>query len=224
MKKYQYLTIIVLVCIVLAGCSRLLKVARQNIAEVRQNIYIGENENVVVSFMAGKREEEYVINGVCTPLTQFGVIAVTLQNTNIGYVKSGAYSLTNESKSFSGTLVLNPFDNTYVADIGTIIDNDSPINLDITIGSFTTSVTLNKINSQWKIDHNKALEISTKALKPQLKGWAKKGFDGEVYIKIIHDSKISSTDYFWYVCFVNTSGTSHSVIIDPMTSEILAKK
>lgn len=224
MKKYRYLTIIVLACIVLAGCSRLLKGARQNIAEVRQNIYIGENENVVASFMAGQREEEYVINGVSTPLTPFGVIAVTLQNTNIGYVKSGTYSLSNDSKAFSGSLVLNPFDNTYVADIGKIIDSNSPITLDITVGSFTTSVTLEKINSQWKVDHNKALEISTKALKTQLKGWSKKGFDGEVYIKIIHDSKISSTDYFWYVCFVNTSGTSHSVIIDPYTCDILAKK
>lgn len=224
MKKLRYFVLIVGVCIVLAGCSRLYKNAQNSIAEVRQNIYIGENESMVASFMAGKREEDYVINGVATPLIEFGVIAVSLQNVNISYAKIGSFALISGKNTYTGELQLNPFDNSYVADIGKIIDTDDDISLTVTIGSFTSDISLQKNNTAWKLDSNDALKSACKALKTELKSWGKKSFDGEVYVKIIHDSKISSTDYFWYVSFVNTTGTMHSVIIHPISGEILAKK
>lgn len=224
MKKLRNIVLIVGVCIVLAGCSKLYKNAQNSIAEVRQNIYIGENESMVASFMAGKREEDYVINGVSTPLIEFGVIAVSLQNVNVSYAKTGSFSLLSGKDTYSGELQLNPFDNSYVADIGKIIDNDDDISLTVSIGSFTSEVSLQKTNTKWKLNCDDALKTACKALKSELKSWGKKNFDGEVYIKIIHDSKISSTDYFWYVSFVNTTGTMHSVIIHPITGEILAKK
>ncbi len=224
MKKLRNIALILGVCIVLAGCSRLYQNAQNSIAEVRQNIYTGENESMVASFMAGKREEDYVINGVSTPLIEFGVIAVSLQNVNVGYAKTGSFSLLSGKDRYSGELQLNPFDNSYVADIGKIIDTDDDISLTVTIGSFTAEVSLQKTNVKWKLNCDDALKTACKALKSELKSWGKKSFDGEVYVKIIHDSKISSTDYFWYVSFVNTTGTMHSVIIHPITGEILAKK
>lgn len=223
MRKIKTIVPIMLVCIMLAGCNKVLSGAKNNISEVRQNIYIGQTDSIVASFMSGKREEDYVINGVSTPLIEFGVIAVSLQNVNVGYSKTGQYTLLHGDQNFSGTLQLNPFDNSYVADIGQIIDGDS-MTITVTIGSFSDEVRLTKANTSWNIDHNEALKIACKCLKSDLKDWTKKGFDGEVYIKIIHDSKISDKDYFWYVSFVNTSGSQHSVIIDTNTGKILTKK
>lgn len=225
MKKIYYFIPLMLVCIVLAGCSNLYKSVKNNVSEVRQNIYTGESQSLVGSFMSGKREEDYVINGVSTTSIEFGVIAVSLQNINVGYAKTGQYTLISGKDTYSGELQLNPFDNSYVADIGTIIDSDDEIILKVSIGSFSDEVTLSKINTSWSINHNDALKLACKTLKSDLKGWnTKTGFDGEAYVKIIHDSKISSTDYFWYISFVNTTGTMHSVIIHPITGEILAKK
>ena len=225
MKKIGLFIAIVMCFGLLSACeSPMYSKAKDNIAEIRNNIFIGENENVKATFMSGKREKEYVINGTSTLLIEFGVITFALLGDNVTRAKTGNYKVIIDSKTYEGQLELNPFDNTYVADLGSMFDSSDNIYASINVGSFESEVTLELKNGDWQTSSTDALQIACKTLKKELKDYDKDVWSSEVYIKIIHDDKVASDKYFWYVNFVGRDGTNHSVIIDPYTKEILAKK
>ena len=225
MKKFGiFLTVILCISVLYACKSPQYNKAIDNLAEIRNNIYIGENESVKGVFMSGEREKEYVINGYATPLIEFGVITFSLIGTNLTPAKTGTYTIKIDNETYNGQLELNPFDNTYVADIGVKIQTNKDIVAKITIGSFESEITLRQRNKDWKTTSLDALKLACKSLKKEIKNYDKEDFECEVYVKIIHDENISSDKYFWYVNFVGRKGINHSVIIDPNTKEILAKK
>ena len=232
MKNIKYLFILSFLacCIVVSGlaftgCSnKYYALAKENIAEQRQNLYVGESENLSATFMSGKREKDYVINGYNTELIDFGVVTVTLKNNNITKSDNATYSLLIGTNRYDGVMELNPFDGSYVADIKQIVNTTEGLVLDFSIGSFQEEITIINVSENWQINHNQALEIACDELKPYLKNMTESTFMGEVYIKIIYDNKIQENAYFWYVNFVGRGGETHSIIINPTTGEILAKK
>lgn len=225
MKKITILLAIILCAGALSACeSPLYSKAKDNIAEIRNNIYIGENDDIKATFMSGEREKEYVINGYATPLIEFGVVTFTLLGENVTRAKTGDFTLTIEGKKYEGELELNPFDNTYVADLGMKFDTQNDIIASITIGSFSSETPLSLRSGDWEINSLDALKLACKSLKSEIKDFDNEEWTSEVYVKIIHDEKVSSDKYFWYVNFVGRNGINHSVIIDPYTKEILAKK
>lgn len=225
MKKILiFVTIILCVCGLCACESPLYSKAKDNIAEIRNNIYIGENDDIKATFMSGQREKEYVINGYSTPLIDFGVITFALLGENVTRAKTGDFTLTIDGENYEGKLELNPFDNTYVADLGKKIDTQNDIIASIKIGSFSSETTLSLKSGLWKINSEEALKLACKTLKSEIKDYDNDEWTSEVYVKIIHDEKISSDKYFWYVNFVGRNGVNHSVIIDPHSKEILAQK
>lgn len=219
-----FLAVILSIGLFCACESPLYSKAKENIAEIRNNIYIGENDSVKGVFMSGEREKDYVINGYSTPLIEFGVITFTLLGENITRAKTGSYNIVIDGTTYEGELELNPFDNTYVADLGMKFDTKEDITASIKVGSFESGITLSLRNGDWETSSLDALKLACKALKSELKDYDKEEWESEVYIKIIHDEEISSDKYFWYINFVGRSGINHSVIIDPNTKEILAKK
>lgn len=225
MKKNGFIMTIILSLTLLSGCeSPTYTKAKNNIAEIRNNIYAGENESIKATFMTGEREKEYVINGKATQLIEFGVITFYLTGNNVTFAKTGNYKMIIEGKTFEGELQLNPFDNTYVADLGKNFETKEDIVVQINIGSFENEIKLSLQNGEWLLNSIDALELACKVLKTQLKDYNNETWTAEVYIKIIHDEEVSSDKYFWYVSFVGQNGINHSVIIEPNTKEILAKK
>ncbi len=232
MKKTKiFLLICFFICFVIStglaftGCTnKYVNLTKENLAEVRHNLYAGETDNLSVTFMSGYREKDYVINGYNTQLIEFGVVTINLKNDNISKSDTANYVLLVNTNRYEGECEINPFDGSYVADIKQLVSQDADISLKFTIGSFTEEIALNNVSSAWKIDYNEALNIACKQLKPQLKKMINGTFMGETYIKIIYDNKIQSGEYFWFVNFVGRTGTTHSVIIHPNTGEVLAKK
>lgn len=223
--KIIMLTLVVFITLVLTGCTnKYFELTKENISEQRQNLYVGESQNITATFMSGYREKDYVINGYNTPLIEFGIITVMLEQNNIAKTDIATYSLTIGTNRYDGQMEINPFDGSYVADIKQLITLDENLTLKFTLGSFTEELNLNILSNTWQIDYNQALEIACDQLKPYLKQMTNNGFLGETYIKIIYDNKIQENAYFWYVNFVGRSGQSHSIIIEPNTGEVLAKK
>lgn len=205
----------------LVGCNSVYNEISKNVSETRYNIFSGSNSSVTATFMCGKREKDYVVNGYSSPLIDFGVVTVTVKSTSLNTDNIRAV-ITINTHRYEKVLEKNPFDGTFVCDIKTTTDA-SELSLKLFFGDQIEQLSLSNLSLGWKVDNSKALKIATKAIKPQLKKQIQSGFNGEVYVKIIEDTKVNKGNYYWYVSFVCRNGEKHTVLIDPTTAKILAK-
>jgi len=224
MRKLLIFIFLIISCFGLSGCNKIYNLASKNIAEIRHNVFEGESDNFKITFMSGKREKDYVINGYNTPLIEFGVVTITLK-TEIKDISQSHFALTIDTLRYEEILEQNPFDGTLVADIGVSINQQLPsMIIKLFVGEISEEITLNNMCVNWKVDSDKALKIACKNLKSELSPLSNNDFQGEVYIKIIEDTISNENTHLWYVNFVSRNGIHHSIIIHPMTSKILAKK
>ena len=223
MKKFLFICL--LFCtIFISGCDQNYKYIKNNLAEVRHNIFVGESDNFKVTFMSGKREKDYSINGYNTDLIDFGVITITIKDPSLNTTNSNI-AITINTLRYEEELEKNPFDGTLVADIKVLIDNSvDTISVKICIDKLNEDITLNNICSNWKVNHLDALKIAYTQLSKDLQPHISTQFLGEIYIKIIEDTLSNNGNYLWYVNFVTRTGNQYSVIIDPISKEILAQK
>ncbi len=220
MKKIATLTLMCILALTsFTGCtSKMLKLTQNNIAEVRYNIYAGTGGTIHATFMSGMREKNYVVNGYATELIPFGVLTFTLPDTENTKPEQATYILKYGTTRYEGELEVNPFDGTYVADIKQVIDDTASLDVEVVMGNTVQNITLNKVNSDWKVDHAKALKIATKKCDAHLKKYVVDNyFEGEVYIKIINEP--NTPNYYWYVSFLNRNATNVAALIDPISGD-----
>lgn len=220
MKKYIFAIVLICSSILCSCSSNTLNKVGASLSEIRQVFYVGETDTFKATFMCGKREKDYVINGYNTDLIDFGVVTITLKKSTT--LKNPRISMTANTNRYESELEENPFDGTYVCDLK-LITNVDGITLKIYYGSKTEQVELKNISSAWKVDCNQALKVACKQLKSELKPLIDTEFKGETYVKIIEDTKVNKGNYYWYVTFVGRNGVKHTVIIDPSSGNILAK-
>ena len=224
MKRLTAIFLLIINCFLLTGCNKTYKSALSTISEIRYNIFAGCSDHFDVTFMSGRREKDYVINGYNTELIDFGIVTISVKDPD-AQINNPRFSLTINTLRYDDILEKNPFDGTYVADIKNIIDDDlNSITLKLFMGDIVEELTLQNLSINWKVDSKKALKIACKELSKELAPLITNMFLGETYIKIIKDTIINNDSYYWYVNFASRNGIYHSIIIDPMTSEILAKK
>lgn len=224
MKKL-YLSLLSIVCVfILCGCgySRIYDMTHSNIAECRQVMYVGKTNNLSVNLISGTREQNYVVNGYCTDSIAFGVLTFKLL-TDIN-IDTANYVLTIGTTRYDGILERNPYDNTYMCDVKTLINTNDVITAKIIAGEFVESVELNNITADWNVNSDNALKLAVSELTKELKTFIENDeFKAECYIKIVNDDEVNEM-YYWYVSFVGRNGKTYAVIIDPISNEILAKK
>lgn len=194
-----------------------------NIAEIREFIMTGKNQEVSANLMCGMRECDYILNGIATSLIEFGVITFEIENIDNYDTTNATYILNVNSDRYTGVLEKNPFDNTLVADIKKIIDSNANVSAKIVIGDFSRIIELETINVDWKISSDNIIDILIKEHKDKLDTFiSNKEFLAEVYIKIINDSDIYKDSYYWYVNILGKEGNSYNLIISPYTGQVLA--
>ena len=208
----------------LSGCdAKLEQNIWDNVAEYRQFVVFGDNDNMSVTFMCGKREVDYKSDGVATDLIPFGVITITLDR-NIP-IDTMNYVLYVGTEKYTGDLQQNPFDKTLVADIGKIVDQTQNISIDVILNGEKYSLKLNRIDNDWVVSMHDCVKIFVDKYKEDIKSFVNKNvFEGEVYLKIIDDYDKHKSDFYFYISFISRQGSSISMLISPKTGEILASK
>jgi len=227
MKKIKIFSLICLVLILLinfSGCkTNLSNDIQDKLSEVRFNLFSCSNEFINIKFTSGFREDPYVLNGKSENKKEFGVITVKflMDTTN----KNGMpnFIITISDMDFDGEFELNPFDQTYVQDIETFVLDASDIQIKVTWQDFEFESKMDNISKTFNYTHKDALEVFIKEYKTNIEKYLKINTDFEVYVKIINDPSLEIDKNYFYVCLITNSGESLSVIIDPMTSKILAK-
>lgn len=225
MKKFFVILTLIFVGLSFYGCdSDLYKIVNEAVSEVRYNLYEADNEEISVKFTSGFREDPYVINGVSNSKKEFGVITVRFLKDITNYTGLPSFVLTVNDMDFDGEFELNPFDQTYVQDIETFVLDDSTLSIKVLWNSFNFEHQLENKSNSFNINHKDALKIMIKEFKPNFKKMIKNhAFQGEVYIKIVNDPSFLLDKTYWYVCAVGRSGENFSIIIDPVSKQILAK-
>ena len=72
------------------GCTdkKLNSYLENNIAEIREFVVFGQNDNLSASLMCGKREIDYKMDGYATSLIEFGVITIIFKNQDKNQLKN----------------------------------------------------------------------------------------------------------------------------------------
>lgn len=212
-----------LMCISGCNTNRIYNMAIRNIAEVRVDLWENKTDNMSTTFISGYREEDYVVNGYCTDMIEFGVLTFDV-NPSIVLPDVVNYVLTIDSTRYDGVLEHNPYNDTYVCDITKCVNASSVVVAKIIAGDFVETVELHPQTTNWVLDYKEALKVACGELEEYLEKFVEnEQFCGECYIKILNDDEVNST-YYWYINFVSRDGKNYAVVIDPNSSEIMAKK
>lgn len=225
MKKiFLYILVVSIICvsgIVFASCKDAsFDLIYNNMAEIRQSIWAGENKKFKCTLMCGKRETDYKINGYATSLIEFGVVTVVNQTNE--ELTALNFVLITSNNSFSGSFEINPFDNSFVTDIKHIISDDI-VKLKIYDGVDELEIQIENLSNSWQINYLSALEIAYNKNKSDLKTIIEDNkFLGEAYIKLLENNETNS--YFWCIKFVGRNGLKISTLIDINSGDILANE
>ena len=222
MKKHFFIFIILIflfVCPTLIGCGQVdFKThAHTYISEYRKNLFVAKTGNMFITFTSGERESDYDLTGYKTPLVDFGVLTVVFDVDIKDLLPS--FQLRVNDKNYSGKLEKNPFDNSYVYDIETQVNDNDDITL--TLDDFEQSLKLVCISSEWKSTWEDAVEIFNQKYLKEVASHTKQGeFLGEIYVKIVAENK-NLESVSWYVLCVCQDGSIYACLINPNTKEVL---
>ena len=141
-----FLLIFLFPVFLILGCtSKYERMLLNNIAEARQFIYTGKRDGIEVSFVCGCREEEYIANGIATPLKDFGVITFQLSKDSQIDKSIAQFVLMVGTSRYDGVLETNPFDGSLVADIGKIVNKESIASAKLIAGEFVLDIKLSNV-------------------------------------------------------------------------------
>ena len=175
--------LLVLGCLCLFGCNyKDNYIYRQNISEYRQNLFLVEGKDFVVSFTSGKREQLYKYDGVKTSLVDFGVLSVRyiskLNTDNVPH-----YTLFIDTMQYEGVLEFNPIDSTYVADIAKTVSDDADLYVRIYGGGIDDQMKMPCVSQHWAVSYKQAFDMTTNTFAEKL---------SKVYETIYHSNHLGS--------------------------------
>lgn len=226
MKKfYFFISLILFASLVLVSCvDNTYNLVKDNLSEIRENILCYSDEDVFVTFMSGSREENYVADGISDNLVDFAVITLDFYSKDYAYnEKKVSYATTIEGVEYSGEMLNNPYDNSFVVDLSVNATDITELQIDFVIDDTSCVATLSQVNGEWSYNHLDAVQIICKDLKHYIGQYVENNqLNAECYIKVVHNTEYP-TQYYWCVQIVTTNGTSMTEIINPTTGEILAK-
>lgn len=220
MKKTILLCGLACFCIALVGCgSNIETQIKENLSDVRYNVFVGKNSDITVSLMSGMRENPYNYDGVSNKKCEFGI--VTMTSNSIGLLNSN-FVLKVDGAEIVGVLEENPYDHSFMTDIEKIVDCESVVY--ITIENIVENMILTCQSLEWQVQYDDALKIGVDSLLED----AQRFVDGnklkaESYLKIIFDQSSNNTPYYWYFGIVGENGENIAVIINPQTGEIITR-
>ena len=209
----------------LVGCSidSTYDIVQGSLSEVRVSLAKGYRDGVVATLMCGYRECEYVYDGVCTESVEFGVLTFSIDGFDKYDYGEPTYVLNVGMERYSGVLELNPFDSTLVADVGKVMNIQENVVAYLHINGARYDIYLNPVSSEWQIDSDSVLHIFVDKYKDTLREYIQgDSISGETYVKMVYDDTLD--EYYWYVNFITTQGSTISMIVDKDTGHVLVDK
>lgn len=220
MKRKIFLCFLLVgVSLMFFGCgNNILKLVKDNMSEITEVYYYAEKQNFSVSISYGKRENEYITDGKSEDKVDFCLLSLNLKETSKDEIKTAKIIIDDNETSLE--LLRNPKNGAYMVDIEKKLSGSEKIDFIFE----NKSTTLQALSNDFKINHNKALEIAVGELEKEInKEKSYNNLNGECYLRVLNKDVNNLTLPYWCFTVFNTKGEDFSVIISTEDGSILAK-
>ncbi len=228
MKKKIFVCLLLLVAVFsFTACGKTDVNLADFVIEERYNIYSGADNNYMVTFSSGMREENYALDGIKNNMIEFGILTISKIDNTAMKQQDYSYNITIGDFNASGTLTKNDYYNgCYSVDVNKAALNNEPVTVNITANNVAFSKELDNNSKDFSVDKSAALNIANSELKTEVSELTKdKNNKIEVVVKIINDySTMGVKNYYWYVGVISTNNETIGVLIDANTGDIISKK
>ncbi len=220
LKRFALIVVCAVVSLCLFGCKTDMEKYGSNISELRDNVYVGGDENISVTAITGVREDPYVIDGHCAGSREFTVITIVPKEFIAGKVYS--YIANINGNEYTGEFKQHPFGKSFSADI-TARCGGGEITVSVSADGIASEFTLSSVVTEDMISAEKALEIASGRLKKEISSLTSGGrLCAEIYIRLMANPIDNSGKYHWYVAYVGEAQLTYAALIEPVTMEIVA--
>lgn len=180
------------------------------VSERRSGYFSATEGNYTVTAVSGVREDPYVSDGKVGSVKPYTLVTLVPKDFDIDAV----YTYTAEIKgsTYGGALNVHPFAASFSAEFDAEATEDFVVK--IKRGTDTVALTLHSAVAKDTITFDRAIDAAKTALKPS--------GNYEIRARIIKNP-FGDDGMCWHVLFYTGSGES-SVLLDPTTAKVLAKK
>lgn len=220
MRKVLIICLIFL-CLFFGSCKNnyiLFRECIEAITEIENFKYQYKSEDFYATFTGGLREEPYILDGIVNKNVEFGLIKIKfLEYQEIENISA---ILTINYNDYYLDLEQNPFDFSYMADLGISSQKDDTIFIKLFYNEVEIEFQLVDIISNLKITNYEALKIFVDKYEyfiEKFKVYEKLNI--EFHICLLENSNITR-EKFWYVAFFD-SDKCYCACIDTEKGEIL---
>lgn len=228
MKKFVCVLSILLCGVLFVGCGNNKKAEtnfNNHLIEIRNNLFVAEDDNFYVTVCTGEREQDYALDGVVNELVPFGIVTLARLDNERLSDDEYAFTLVVNGERIEGVLEKSPYDNTYSADIEQVIADDAEISLQVSVNGYAFNQPLSNISSTFGVNRDTAISIACEELKDSIKNLSKENNNlSEAFVKILKDYSGESNRYYWYVGIISPEGKTSGVLIDSASGDIISKK
>lgn len=189
----------------------------ENVSEYRKNLFVCKNANYLVTLTSGERESDYAMNGVKSNLVDFGVVTVKFEKAFAG--SKLQFELKIDKDTYTGEFEINPYDNTFVYDIGKQVSDSSSVSLYLV--DIDEKINLECLSKDWKVNYKQALKVfEDKHEKEIAESLKDKKLQGEIYIKTVAEDA-NLNDIYWYIMLITENGEMYASLISVTTGQIM---
>ncbi len=185
--------------------------------------YTGAAEEFDVTLTTLSQEEAFIADGkVGNVVTRTTLVVKPAAAEDAQYT----FSLESESGKIEGALSKNVLGSAYIADIADLSAIGNPSTLVITKGSGEDAAQYAiELSDRMAdvINSEEAVKTAYDYYKQQIDAEiaSEDGWQREIFVRYVNDRKDAESKYYWYVSFVADRNDDMSVLIDPVTKEIV---
>ena len=188
-------------------------------SQLQHNYFMKTTDRYFVEFYSGEREKIFEYNGVSTDKVQYGIFSIKLYGDN-NYAKFLNAFVKLNGKEYIFVLEKNPFNATFMCDVGKVFTNDA--NIEILVENIDDDyVKLDCISNSFNVNYYGALEKGFNILKNFIKQNSKNNKSCECYLTIVYNKYDDNTNYFWVFMVKNNNLQSKNAVIDAFSGEVL---
>ncbi len=221
MKKKIFVILLAMILVlsfgVFVGCNKDKPDNKEsdNISRDISAFYVGENENYAVSIEVGRREKNFMADGVSKDVcahTELVVIPLKVNDC-----EEYSFCISNETASLSGKIKGNQFGE-YIASI-----NLEFVPTAITIGEGENAEKIELKNVlEGKLTSADVINIAEKEFAERIESAKSAGnYKREIYVKLITGDR---QNYYYYVSYIGEGVDYWALLINPETGVVVSKK
>lgn len=189
--------------------------SKDNISRLTEAFYAGESDLFAVSVETGRREKNFIADGVAKDVCDFTELTIVPLKSND--YKTLAYVISSDDKTLSGEIQCG-ISGEFVASIAL---DFVPKTITVSAGEVTSDIELNSV-LDGKLSAIDAVNIAKEAFKDKIdKEYSEGKAEREIYVKLITADRES---YYYYVSFIGDGVDYWAMLVDPATGNIISKK